>query len=196
MTVMTTEPSSSNRLFTRSVVVACGLLLLAVAALLKLLGRQFVSDSGFGLWTGAWTPNTSQWIADPYSASHVLHGILLYWLLVPLARWWSPPARLLAALTIESLWELFENTPFVIERYRANTASLDYYGDSILNSILDILCALVGFYLAWRFGWKWMIAVILAIELSMLVLVRDNLTLNILMLLYSSEALRHWQSGG
>ena len=196
ITVMSPESSCASRLFTRRAVVACGLLLLAVAGLLKLLGRQFISDSGLGLWTGAWTPNTSQWMVDPYSTSHLLHGIFLYWLLLPLARRWSPQARLLAALAIESLWELFENTPLVIERYRANTASLDYFGDSILNSTFDILCALTGFYLAWRFGWKWMIAVILVIELSMLLLVRDNLTLNILMLLHPSETLRHWQSGG
>jgi Protein of unknown function (DUF2585) len=196
MTLMHQSASTTEHLLTRRSVAACGLLLLAVAALLKLLGREFVSDSGFGLWTGAWTPNTSQWIADPYSASHILHGVFLYWLLLPIARWWSPQARLFAALAIESLWELFENTPYVIERYRANTASLDYYGDSILNSTFDILCALAGFWLAWRFGWKWMIALILVIELSMLVLIRDNLTLNILMLLHPSEAIRHWQSGG
>jgi hypothetical protein len=185
-----------DRVFSRRVVVVCFLLLLAVDAVLKLMGREFLSDSGFGVWTGAWTRNTSQWIADPYSTSHVLHGIFFYWLLLPLGRWLSVSARLIAAIVIESCWELFENSPIIIERYRANTASLDYFGDSILNSTCDILCAVLGFWIAWRFGWKWMIVVIVAVELTMLYFVRDNLTLNILMLVYPSEAIKQWQMGG
>ncbi len=189
-------PASSSRLFTRQAILGCGLLLLMVNGLLWLVGREFTSDSGFGLWTGAWTGNTSQWLADPYSFSHVLHGVFLYWLLLPLGKWLAAPARLFVATAIESAWEVFENTPLVIERYRANTASLDYFGDSILNSNVDILCAIGGFWIAWRFGWKWMLVVILGIELAMLCLVRDNLTLNILMLIYPSEAIKLWQTGG
>jgi Protein of unknown function (DUF2585) len=189
-------PTSAERVFTFRVVVACSLLLLAVDVTLAWMGRTFLSDSGFGLWTGARTHHTSQWIADPYSASHVLHGIFLYWLLLPLRKRLSAGSRLFAAMVVESCWELLENSPAIIERYRANTASLDYFGDSILNSSCDILCALAGFWIAWRFGWKWMIAVILAVELLMLYFVRDNLTLNILMLLYPSEAIKHWQMGG
>lgn len=188
--------SSADRVFTRRVVVVCVLLLVVVDAMLWLMGREFISDSGFGLWTGAWSPHTSQWIADPYSTSHVLHGVFFYWLLLPLGRWFLPGTRLIAAMMIESSWELLENSPIIIERYRANTASLDYFGDSILNSNSDILCAMIGFWIAWRFGWKWMIALILAVELLMLYFVRDNLTLNILMLIYPSEAIKHWQMGG
>lgn len=188
--------SAVERIFTRRVVVAGLLVLLAVDVALGLMGRTFVSDSGFGFLAGARSHNTSQWIADPYSASHVLHGIFLYWLVLPLRRWLSAGGRLNAATVIESCWELLENSPAVIERYRANTASLDYFGDSILNSSCDILCAVAGFWLAWRFGWKWMVAVVLAIELLMLYFVRDNLTLNILMLLYPSESIKHWQMGG
>ena len=182
--------------FTRRATIACAVLLVAVATTQRLMGREFLSDSGFGLWTVAWTPNTSQWIADPYSTSHILHGVFFYWLLLPLARWFSVPARLIAATALEVGWELFENSPLVIERYRANTASLDYYGDSIMNSTCDTLCAMLGFWLAWRFGWKWMIALIVAIELAMLYFVRDNLTLNILMLLWPSDAIKAWQTGG
>jgi hypothetical protein len=192
---MGANASSAERVFTPRVLVILALLFLAVDATLRLLGRSFLSDSGFGLWTGARTHNTSQWIADPYSTSHVLHGVFLYWLLLPLARWIAVGTRLIIAMVLESSWELFENSPFIIERYRANTASLDYYGDSILNSTFDILCALLGFWIAWRFGWKWMITVILAVELTMLYLVRDNLTLNILMLVYPSEAIKQWQMG-
>jgi hypothetical protein len=160
------------------------------------MGRKFLSDSGFGLWTGARSHHTSQWIADPYSTSHVLHGVFLYWLLLPLGRWFLAGTRLIAAMVIESSWELFENSAIIIQRYRANTSSLDYFGDSILNSTCDILFAMIGFWIAWRFGWKWMVAVILAVELLTLYFVRDNLTLNILMLVYPIEAIKHWQMGG
>lgn len=188
-------PASTNRLFTPRTVGVCVLALLGVDLLLKLMGREFLSDSGFGIWTGAWTRNTSQWLADPYSTSHVLHGIFFYWLLLPLATWFSVQTRLVLAVLIESSWELLENSPIIIERYRGNTASLEYFGDSILNSTCDILCAIVGFWIAWRFGWKWMIVVIVAVELLMLYFVRDNLTLNILMLVYPSEAIKQWQLG-
>src|SRR4051812_2758468 len=165
--------SPAERIFTRRIVVAGLLLLVAVDVALELMGRTFVSDSGFGLWAGARSHNTSQWIADPYSASHVLHGIFLYWLVLPLREWLSAGGRLIAAMVVESCWELLENSPAIIERYRANTASLDYFGDSILNSSCDILCAVVGFCLAWRFGWKWMAAVIVTVELLMLYFIRD-----------------------
>jgi hypothetical protein len=187
---------AAERVFAPRVVVVGLLLLLATDAALWLMGRRFISDSGFGLWSGAWSHDTSQWIADPYSASHVLHGIFLYWMLWPLSRWLSAGTRLIAAMVVESGWELLENSPAVVERYRANTASLDYFGDSILNSTGDILCAIVGFWIAWRFGWKWMVGVILAIELLMLYFVRDNLTLNVLMLIHPSEAIKCWQMGG
>lgn len=189
------SPTPRESFFTRRSLIAGLLWLLGVNALLWLMGRQFISDAGFGLWTGAWTKQTSQWIVDPYSTSHVLHGVFFYWLLLPLARWVPLSGRVLIAVMIESGWELLENSPIIIERYRANTASLDYFGDSILNSNCDILCALFGFWLAWRFGWKWMIALILAVELLMLIFVRDNLTLNILMLIHPSEAIKSWQMG-
>ncbi|MGD9648257.1 MAG: DUF2585 family protein, partial [Pirellulales bacterium] len=162
------QRGSWHAIFTRRALVGCLALLAAVAGIQALMGRELVSDSGLGLWTGAWTPNTSQWIADPYSTSHLLHGVFFYWLLLPLGRWLSMPARLIAATAIEALWEVLENSPLVIERYRAQTASLDYYGDSIVNSTCDTLCAILGFWLAWRFGWKWMIALIVAVELLML----------------------------
>jgi hypothetical protein len=192
---MDAHSSTAERVFTPRVLVILALLFLAVDATLRLLGRSFLSDSGFGFWTGARTHNTSQWIADPYSTSHVLHGVFFYWLLLPLGRWLAVGTRLILAMMIESSWELFENSPWIIERYRANTASLEYYGDSILNSTCDILCALLGFWIAWRFGWKWMVVVILAVELTMLYFVRDNLTLNILMLIHPSEAIKQWQMG-
>jgi hypothetical protein len=160
-----------------------------------LMGREFLSDSGFGVWAGARTPDTSQWMVDPYTFSHVLHGILFYWMLLPLRRRVGVGARFLIASLIEVAWEILENSPPVIDRYRAATVSLDYYGDSILNSTLDVASAMVGFWLAWRFDWKWMLLFLVVIELLCLYFVRDNLTLNVLMLLYPSEAIKQWQMG-
>ncbi len=161
---------------------------------LRLMGRQFLSDSGFGLWTGAWTHNTSQWIADPYTASHVLHGIFFYWLLLPWRNQLSVKSRFAIAVMVEMGWELLENSPPVINHYRTATASLEYYGDSILNSTFDLLAAMVGFWLAWRIDWKWLIVAVLLVELLMLYFVRDNLFLNILMLIYPLDAIKAWQA--
>jgi hypothetical protein len=171
------------------------LLIGAFVLVLRLMGREFLSDSGLGVWTGAWTHDTSQWIADPYTFSHVLHGIFFYWLLVPSRRFLSVEFRFLIASIVEASWEILENSPFIIDRYRAATASLDYYGDSILNSTFDLVAAMLGFWLAWRFGWRWMLLLIALIELLMLLFVRDNLTLNILMLVHPSETVKQWQLG-
>lgn len=172
---------------------------LSIAALvgiaLRSMGRELLSDSGFGVWTGAWTPDTSQWLADPYSFSHVLHGVIFYAVLFPFRRWLSVGQRLLIAMLIEGGWEVLENSPVVIDRYRTATASLDYYGDSVLNSLADLACAVLGFWLAWRFDWKWILLLAVVIELSMLYFIRDNLTLNVLMLIYPLDAIREWQAG-
>jgi hypothetical protein len=160
---------------------------------LWLLGRQFTSDSGFGVWSGAWTENTSQWMADPYTFSHVLHGTFFYWMLLPLRRRLSVGARFIVASLVEAGWEIVENTPYVIDRYRAATASLDYYGDSVLNSTFDLIAAMLGFWLAWKFDWKWVLLGVVAIELALAYFVRDNLTLNIVMLFYPLESIKEWQ---
>lgn len=157
------------------------------------MGREFLSDSGFGVWTGAWTENTSQWIVDPYTASHVLHGIFFCWFLWPLRGRFSIQSRFLVAALIEAGWEILENSPIVIDRYRAATASLEYYGDSIMNSTCDLLAAMFGFWLASTLPWKWALAIVIASELICLYFVRDNLTLNILMLVHPSDAIKEWQ---
>ena len=175
--------------------VAIAILLVGFWLALWLLGRQFTSDSGFGVWTGAWTENTSQWIADPYTFSHVLHGIFFYWLLLPLRSRLAVRPSFLIACLVEAGWEILENTPLVIDRYRAATASLDYYGDSILNSTFDLIAAMLGFWLAWKFNWKSVLLGVLAIELLLAYFVRDNLTLNILMLFYPLESIKEWQLG-
>lgn len=172
---------------------ACLLLFAGFWLTLWLLDRQWLSDSGFGIWTGAWTRDTSQWIADPYAFSHVLHGIFFYWLLLPLRRRLSVGSRFFIASLIEAGWEILENTPFIIDRYRAATASLDYYGDSVLNSTFDLVAAMLGFWLAWKYDWRWVLLFVIAIELVLAYLIRDNLTLNILMLFYPLESIKEWQ---
>jgi Protein of unknown function (DUF2585) len=184
-----------ERLAAARIWIAVLLLLAGFWSVLWLLGRQFVTDSGFGVWTGAWTGNTSQWIADPYTFSHVLHGIFFYWLLHSLRRRLSVESRFLIASVVEAGWEILENTPLVIDRYRAATASLSYYGDSILNSTFDLLAAMLGFWIAWKLDWKWVFALVVAIELLLAYFVRDNLTLNILMLFYPLESIKQWQLG-
>ncbi|MDB5326169.1 MAG: hypothetical protein JWM57_1738 [Phycisphaerales bacterium] len=140
--------------------------------------------------------HNSQHLFDAYSLSHVLHGVLffgLFWLLrgrVPFA--W----RLVLATLIEASWEMAENSPFIINRYREGTVSLGYTGDSIFNSLGDIASFAAGFYLARLLGlWK-SIAFFIAVELIMLVWMRDNLTLNVLMLLWPIKAIRDWQAAG
>lgn len=163
---------------------------------LHLMGRIPWYRGGIGLWTwNAQANNTSQLFGDPYSFSHILHGILFFWILFLFRKRIPLDVRFLLAMLIEIIWEVFENTPFIINRYRAATVSLDYYGDSILNSIGDLLFMIFGFYIASRFSWKWSVAAFLMIELLMLILIRDNLTLNILMLIYPIEAIRTWQGG-
>lgn len=161
------------------------------------MGRIPWCECGLGLWTSeAWSSETSQMLADPYTFSHVLHGILFFWLV----RWMWPRfslRRLLViSLLIEVGWELFENSLFIIERYRANTASLDYFGDSVLNSLGDLLAALLGFWLAHRLRWKAALVLFVVVELVMLWLYRDNLTLNVLMIVWPLGAIKEWQIAG
>jgi hypothetical protein len=139
--------------------------------------------------------HNSQHLLDPYSLSHVLHGILFFGILWLLRRWLSLPVRAAIAASIEIGWEMLENSPIIIERYRSATVSLGYSGDSIFNSLGDIASFVLGFYLARKLGLWRSVAIFIAVELLMLWLFRDNLTLNVLMLLWPIDAIRKWQSG-
>jgi hypothetical protein len=173
------------------------LVLFVHAGTLHMMGRIPWCKCGFGVWTfHAWTSETSQMFADPYSATHVLHGIIFYaflWLVMARS---SLTMRFWISVAIEVAWEVIENTPFVIDRYRDATASLDYTGDSILNSIGDVLSAVLGFWVAARLPWKATLALAIAVELLLLVTIRDNLTLNVVMILHPIEAIKEWQTGG
>ncbi|MBP7242702.1 DUF2585 family protein [Amaricoccus sp.] len=173
-------------------------LVAAQAVALRLMGQPWICDCGVvKLWGAAGTSDNSQHLADWYTLSHVVHGFLFWgalWLALPRRIGFAP--RLAVAVAVEAAWELFENTDFVINRYREATISLDYFGDSVINSVSDTLFMGLGFLLASRLPWKASVAVVLALELVAAVAIRDNLTLNILMLIAPSEAVKAWQAGG
>lgn len=178
--------------------VAAIFLLIATATILLAMGRPPICTCGtVDLWVAqANSSKTSQMLSDWYSASHIVHGFLFYAGLWLVFRRWPVERRFLAALSIEVAWEIIENTPMIINRYREATAALGYTGDSVLNSMSDIAMMGVGFFLARRLPVWASVAIVIVLELIPLFVIRDNLTLNIWMLLAPNDALKAWQSGG
>lgn len=150
---------------------------------------------GFLLTSDAWGSRTSQTFLDPYSFTHILHGLMFCGLLVLLIRGMSWRRRLFMAILIESAWELIENTNTVIERYREATAALGYHGDTVVNSLGDIICCGIGFMMARKLGWRRSIVVFVATELVLLIWIRDSLLLEILTLIHPINAVKVWQLG-
>jgi hypothetical protein len=184
---------------TRTRAAIAALLIIAAAAAIELaMGRHPICTCGsIDLWVGARdSPKTSQMLADWYSLSHIVHGLLFYAALWLVARRWPVEWRFLTALLIEAAWEVTENTPFVIDRYRTATAALGYNGDSVVNSMSDIVMMALGFLIARKLPLWVSIALLIMLELVPLYVIRDNLTLNVWMLLWPTLAVRAWQAGG
>ena len=177
---------------------AIAAILIAVAAGLVLLamGRNPICTCGeIDLWVGTRDgPKTSQMLSDWYSPSHVVHGFLFYAGLWLIARRWSVGTRFVLALLIEAAWEIAENTPWVIDRYREQTAALGYTGDSVLNSLSDVAMMALGFLAARKLPLWAAVALVLVLEIVPLIVIRDNLTLNVWMLFAPNDWLRQWQS--
>ena len=148
------------------------------------------------LWTGnAWGSLTSQSFLDPYSFTHILHGLMFCGLLTLLVRGMPTSWRLCIAITMEAVWELIENTDIVIQHYRAATAFLGYQGDTVMNSLGDILCGGIGFMIARKLGWRRSLVLFIFTEAILLVWIRDSLLLEIMMLVHPIGAIKVWQIG-
>jgi hypothetical protein len=159
-------------------------------------------DSPLYLWSNdVWSIHNSQHLFDPYVFTHVLHGFLFLWgldLIVHklLGKKLSFAWLLCLAVFVEAVWEVIENSRYIIEIYRANTASLEYFGDSIINSFGDVLACAAGFVIAYNLKFRWALALFLAVEIILALTIKDSLLINILMLIYPIEAVKTWQMSG
>ena len=180
---------------TKTVILGVGLLILVMVIILNQMGRTPWGPSGApGLWSNdIWSQENSQRLADQYTLTHVSHGLGIYALLHLVARALPAGPRLLIAVALEGGWEILENTDMVINKYREATISLDYYGDSILNSVGDVLAMILGFLFALKLSVKksWLFFIFL--ELLLALWIKDNLIINLIMLIYPLGFIKAWQ---
>lgn len=182
----------------RFALVTIGILFLVATVALWTQGRVWWCQAGDMVpWSwDIWTTHNSQHIVDPYAFTHVLHGVLEFWLIGFVFRKMPLAWRLVLAVAIEGTWEVAENSAFIIERYRTVTLSLDYFGDSIINSIADMFCCAAGFVIAYKLRFWKSLLLFLATEAILIIWIRDSLLINIIMLIYPIEALKVWQMTG
>jgi hypothetical protein len=191
------QGNAGRRRTGRAWLAAAALVALAAAAEYAMGRVPLCTCGSIKVWHGVVNSSeNSQHLADWYTFTHVIHGLGFFALTWIAARRLPMEWRIVLAVAIEAAWEVFENTPFVIDRYRAATISLDYYGDSIVNSVADIGAMAAGFWIASRMRWRASVAIAAVIEVVLAATIRDNLTLNILMLIHPFEAIRRWQLGG
>jgi hypothetical protein len=189
-----TGPPSTKLIARRYWYVALAIVAVMAAVLLA-MGRNPICPCGtVRFWVGEVNgPDNSQHIADWYVPSHIIHGFLFYlagWLLL---RRYDPGYRLILAVAMEAAWEILENSPLIIDRYREATIALGYAGDSVINSVADVGWMMLGFGIARRLPVRWTVALAILFELGTLIAIRDNLTLNMLMLIAPSDTIRAWQ---
>ena len=189
-----------NRISLRGYLLIGLLTVVVFAAVLLEMGQVPICECGYvKFWHGVTASSeNSQHLSDWYTFSHVIHGFAFYGLFWLIGRrfGWPFGLGLLLALVAETSWEVFENTDFIINRYRAVTISLDYYGDSVINSVSDVLWMALGFFLAARLPVWTTAALTVGLEVFVGYWIRDNLALNIIMLIYPFDAIRLWQGGG
>jgi len=196
-----TDPTEPSTITKERVIRAAGLaavIAVVMAAVLRFNGRIWWCKLGdWAIYVNeAWnSSHTSQHLFDPYTFTHVLHGVLGFWLASLLLKRYRKTIWLVAILSVEAAWEILENSNFIIEKYRENTASLDYFGDSIANSIGDLIACGVGFVIASKLGMWRSLAFFVIVELILMFWIRDSFLLNILMLIYPLESIKAWQMG-
>lgn len=173
-------------------------LIASVVLYLEYVGRSWLPPDGrLVFWYGdANGPGTSQHLLDPYSYTHFLHGVVFCWLITLAGKKLPSFWQLACVVALESTWEMLENSPMIINRYREATIALGYKGDSIVNSLSDIVVCSIGFLVAKKLGFKKSLLLFIIIEIFLLFWIRDNLTLNVIMLINPISAIKAWQTGG